>query len=277
MTLLSLALLSSLGGLALATPLGPHTRNPDTDACTREALKSHTETLLAAQTSGDPSSLIALQSASSPEFIYTEDFKSKTLATSVLKTPLKIDHHRSLLDTTQCATYTEIISASDPQTPRVIGTQMRFDATASKLVKIETLVTQPGDWLFNASATLRYARQEDTLWVPIPENERDTREVIQAAGDAYLDLFNNKTVVVPWGIPCQRLEGGAYTGRGLPNDTCNVGVPSGVPITNRRYVIDEVLGSVDAFVQFATRPDSHEFRVEKGKLRLVHTLTVMRN
>ncbi|KAM7202603.1 hypothetical protein V8F20_004392 [Naviculisporaceae sp. PSN 640] len=275
MTLFRLALFSSLGGLALAAP--HQTRNPDTDACTREALKAHTDTLIAAQTSGDPAPLIALQSSSSPEFVYTEDFKSNNLSTSVLRTALKIDHHRSLLDTTQCATYTEIISASDPSTPRVIGTQMRFDATASKLIKIETLVTQPGDWLFNASATLRYARQEDSIWVPIPEAERDTREVIQAAGDAYLDLFNNKSVVVPWGTPCQRLEGGAYTGRGLPTDSCNVGVPSGVPITNRRYVIDEVLGSVDAFVQFATRPDSHEFRVEKGKLRLVHTLTVMRN
>ncbi|KAM7214162.1 hypothetical protein V8F06_010477 [Rhypophila decipiens] len=274
MTRLTLTLLSSLGlgGLTLAAPL-----SSSAEGCTREALKAHTETLLSAQTSGNPAALIALQTTdTTTPFIYTEDFKSKTLSSSILTTAQKIDHNRSLLDTTQCATYTEIISATDPNTPRVIGTQMRFDSTASKLLKIETLVTQPGDWLFNASATLRYARQEETIWVPIPESERDSRAVIQAAGDAYLDLFNNKSVVVPWGTPCQRLEGGAYTGRGLPTDSCNVGVPSGVPITKRRYVIDEVLGSVDAFVQFASVPDSHEFRVQKGKLRLVHTLTVMR-
>ena len=68
-----------------------------------------------------------------------------------------------------------------------------------------------------------------------------------------------------------------YTGQGLANDTCNVGVPSGIKITNRRYVIDEQLGVVDAMVKFSTRPDSHEFRVEKGKIRFVHTLTIMRN
>jgi hypothetical protein len=53
-------------------------------------------------------------------------------------------------------------------------------------------------------------------------------------------------------------------------------VPSGVRITNRRYVIDEVLGTVDVFNTFAGNlPDTHEFRVEGGKLRYVHTMTVM--
>lgn len=80
---------------------------------------------------------------------------------------------------------------------------------------------------------------------------------------------------MPWGTPCQRLEGGSYTGKGSPSDSCNVGVPSGVTLNKRRYVIDEVLGTVDLMMSFANLPDSHEFRVEKGKLRYVHTLTVM--
>jgi hypothetical protein len=49
----------------------------------------------------------------------------------------------------------------------------------------------------------------------------------------------------------------------------------GVKLANRRYVIDETIGSVDVFIDFASIPDSHEFRVEKGKLRYVHTITVM--
>ena len=47
----------------------------------------------------------------------------------------------------------------------------------------------------------------------------------------------------------------------------------------RRYVIDEVTGSVDVLCQFdslAAWPDSHEIRVEGGKVRYVHTVTVMR-
>ena len=86
---------------------------------------------------------------------------------------------------------------------------------------------------------------------------------------------------MPWGFPCVRVEGGAYTGKGSPSDSCEVGVPSGVNIVNRRFVVDEVIGSVVAFCTFGAggpnggsgSPDTHLFRVEHGKLRYVHTLT----
>jgi hypothetical protein len=60
-----------------------------------------------------------------------------------------------------------------------------------------------------------------------------------------------------------------------------VGVPGGVNIVNRRFVVDEVLGTVQVFCTFGAggpgggsgAPDSHLFRVENGKLRYVHTLT----
>jgi hypothetical protein len=45
--------------------------------------------------------------------------------------------------------------------------------------------------------------------------------------------------------------------------------------TNRRYVIDESVGTVSVFSDFgslANAPDSHEFRVEKGKLRYVNRI-----
>ncbi len=52
-------------------------------------------------------------------------------------------------------------------------------------------------------------------------------------------------------------------------------------IANRRFVVDETIGSVVAFCTFGAgspaggsgAPDSHLFRVENGKLRYVHTLT----
>ena len=50
----------------------------------------------------------------------------------------------------------------------------------------------------------------------IPEADRDSRETLIKAADAYLNLFNDKSVVVPWGTPCVRLEGGLYTGKGAP-------------------------------------------------------------
>ncbi|KAK4201498.1 hypothetical protein QBC40DRAFT_223610 [Triangularia verruculosa] len=271
--MLTLLIASLILGVTSALSLPRQAEPIEGEGCTRDLLARLTESYLSAQTIGDPSIL-----SPSPEVSYTEDFRAISIRDSVLNQPLRIDHNRSLLDTTQCATYTEII-VTDPANPRVIGTQIRLDAAGENIVKIETLATKEGDWAFNASLTYQYASRETTngWWFTIPEADRDTRETVQAAADAYLDLFNDPTVVVPWGTPCNRLEGSWYTGNGSLTDSCNVGVPSGVPITQRRYVIDETVGTVDAFVLFGTRPDSHEFRIEKGKLRLVHTLTVMRN
>ncbi|KAL1901819.1 hypothetical protein Sste5346_001522 [Sporothrix stenoceras] len=246
----------------------------NTSDCTRDFLKAATDTYLAAQTQGTPDTLLGKYATGN--ITYTEDAIVRNLRTGVLSSPLAIVHNFSLLDTTQCATFTELI-VTDPRHPRVIGTQMRF--VGKWLAKIETLVTKNGDWAFNATGTLHYAEEESKAgkWGPLQDAERNTREVIQSAADAYLDLFNNKSVVVPWGTPCDRLEGSWYTGNGSQSDSCNVGVPSGVVITNRRYIIDELVGGVDAFVTFGSRPDSHMFRVAAGVIRQVHTLTVMRN
>jgi len=149
-----------------------------------------------------------------------------------------------------------------------------------KIAEIEILWTTTGYWLFNADAYLKYSSAED--WNPIPAEDRDSRDTLVAAANAYLDAFlEGKIDQVPWGFPCVRIEGGAYTGKGSPSDSCEVGVPSGVNIANRRFVVDEVLGSVVAFCTFGAggpnagsgSPDTHLFRVENGKLRYVHTLT----
>ena len=257
--------LAALAGTA-AAHLAPRQNATD---CTREFLQDAVATYLTAQTTGDPSSLTVLTATSS----YTENFAASDAATGILASALTIDFDRSLYDTTQCATYTELI-VTDASHPYVIGTQMWFEG--GEVALMETLVTDEGDWLFNAADTLRYAQSEE--WPEIAEAERDTREVIQAGADAYLDIFNDKSVEVPWGTPCRRLEGGAYTGNGSPTDSCAVGIPDGVALVNRRYVIDETLGAVDVFLNFGGEtgiPDSHEFRLEGGLLRFVHTITVM--
>ncbi|RDL38143.1 uncharacterized protein BP5553_05576 [Venustampulla echinocandica] len=193
---------------------------------------------------------------------------------------MKIDHNRTILDTTACATYTELI-ITDSTKPYVIGTQIHHNSTADgilKVVLVDTIASGTGDWLFNATQTLQYVLQES--WATIPQEKRDSRETLQAVGDAYLDLWGNPDAPVPWGTPCRRLEGSSYTGKGLPTDSCNVGIPGGTqpPNTDRRYVIDETVGSVDVLCTFGTMrdaPDSHELRLEGGKLRFVYTMTVM--
>jgi len=146
---------------------------------------------------------------------------------------------------------------------------------------MESIVTDAGDWAFNATGYEYWDSLES--WAPIPEAERDTRAVIQAAGDAYFNRFANINVTVPFGTPCARLEGGAYTGAGnLSANTCNLGLPDSTVVTGRRYVVDEVMGVVDIFLGFpgldrsqgnAPMPDSHVFRVEKGQIRYIHTVS----
>ncbi len=120
-------------------------------------------------------------------------------------------------------------------------------------------------------------------WDPIPAEKRDTQAVIQAAGDAYFNRFADINVVVPFGTPCARLEGGAYTDSRLTGEnTCSLGLPSTIKVTNRRYVVDEEMGAVSIFLGFPgldrtvadkPMPDGHFFRVEGGKIRYIHTVT----
>jgi hypothetical protein len=191
--------------------------------------------------------------------------------------PLKIDHQRSFLDTDTCQTITESI-VTDKTAPYVFSTRLRVNH--DKIVEVEVLWTTTAYWLFNADAYLKYSSTEN--WDPIPAEKRTSRGALVAAANAYLDAFLEKrTDLVPWGYPCVRVEGGAYTGKGSPADTCESGVPGGVNIVNRRFVVDEILGTVSVYCTFGAggpnggsgAPDSHLFRIENGKLRYVHTLT----
>jgi len=241
-------------------------------ACTRDGLKAATDLYIAAQSKGDTAGLPLATGLG-----YVENFKTMNINEGLIKTPMKIDHHRSLLDTSTCQTFTEVI-VSDKAAPYALGTRLRVNH--GLIAEIEMLWTTTGYWLFNADNYLKYSSTED--WSSIPAAKRDTRATLVSAANAYLDAFlEGKKDLVPWGYPCNRTEGGAHTGKGAADDSCDVGVPSGVNIANRHFVVDETIGAVVAFCTFGAgnatggsgAPDTHLFRVENGKLRLVHTLT----
>ncbi|KAK3331184.1 hypothetical protein B0H66DRAFT_546053 [Apodospora peruviana] len=253
--------------------------------CTRGFLTGATERYILAQSAGN---IAALTAIASPSLNYTESDVVTDIHKSVLTQPMKIDHGTSIHDPVNCATFTELIVTgggnSTANKPYVIGTRMAFSADASNTYKatlIETIATKPGDWAFNATGYLHWTSREN--WAPIPASKRDSRAVIKAAGDAYFDRFANVNASVPWGDSCQRLEGGAYTDtRGQGGNTCNLGLPSTLVVTNRRYVVDEEMGAVAIFVGFPgldrsvgeqPMPDSHLFRVEGGRIRYIHTVS----
>ena len=261
------ALLAPVG--AFAQPPAPQ---PVSVSCVRGGLQRAVDLYIEAQTKGDTSGLPLAAGLG-----YVENMASAEIAEGLISTPLKIDHHRSLLDESTCQTFTEVI-VTDPAKPYVLGTRLRVNH--DKIAEIEIIWTTTGYWLFNAENYLKYSSSED--WGPIPAEQRDSRGTLTAAANAYLDAFLERRIdLVPWGFPCVRVEGGAYTGRGTPTDSCEVGVPAGVNIVNRRFVVDEVIGSVVVFCTFGAggptggsgSPDTHLFRVENGKLRYVHTLT----
>ncbi|HTV80980.1 MAG TPA: hypothetical protein VMF03_22210 [Steroidobacteraceae bacterium] len=245
--------------------------------CSRETLKKVADAYIVAQKAGDPRKLPLTAHAS-----YAENDKVMDIAKGVVAGALQVDFTRSFYDTRQCIAFTELVAATDPN-PHVILTRMEADRKG-KVSKMESVVTHPGDWMFGATQYLGFTRSEN--WDEIPKDKRDTREVIQAAADAYLDNWGNPDIQVPHGTPCARLEGRIYTGTRNPaGNNCNMGkFPQKIDANHRRYVIDENYGAVVIFHNFpwldaGLGPDSpgtpsgQMFRVEGGKNRYIHELT----
>ena len=238
--------------------------------CTRTSLEATVDKYLDALKKGNPS-LMPL----APQAKYIENRKEIAFDKGIWQTALDINFHRSLLDVDTCESFTEVIHTSSSH-PYVIGTRLKI--IDNKISEVESLVTGKGDWLFNADNYLKYSSQEK--WDILPAAQRSDRQTLIKAADAYFDVFSDRSSVVPWGIPCARLEGGAYTNpKGDPNASCTGGAPleGTVKIVNRRYIVDVDMGTVVGLMNFGTEnglPDSHIFRLENGKIRYVHTLTV---
>lgn len=258
-----------LAGLALATTARAE--------CSRETLRKLTGAYVKAQSTGKPAMLPLAKGGS-----YAENDQAMDIGKGVLAGALKVDFTRSFLDTTQCAAFTELVAATDPH-PYVIHTRM--EATrGGKVSKMESVVTDAGDWMFGAAEHLAVTREQK--WDEIPKDKRDTRAVIQAAADAYLDNWGDPALPVPHGTPCARLEGRINTGSKNPEaNSCNMGAfPQKLKVGHRRYVIDETLGAVSIFHNFPWldaglptdpgTPASQMFRVEGGKNRYIHEVTV---
>lgn len=244
-------------------------------ACTRDLLKGITASYLDALTSGKPASINPL-GAEGTLVAYQENDVSLDITKGVLSQGISIDFNRSIYDTTECASYTEIVSTAKSH-PYVIGTRLAVTSDSGKLSKIESVVCDDGDWLFNAAGSLRYNKQE--VWDPIPEGKRNTREVIKAAGDAYIDAWGDSSVQPPFAKSCARLEGGSYL-----TGNCKLNFQPPFKVTNRRYTIDEELGAVDIFHNFPFldkfiprdpgTQTNNLLRVEGGQIKYIHENTV---
>ncbi len=249
--------------------------SPAAAGCTRKSLQGTVDKYLDALKKGTPSRMPLAEQVK-----YIENKKEIPLGQGIWQAPLPIDFTRSLLDVDICETFTEIISANTSH-PYVIGTRLKI--VGNKITEVESLVSDEDDWLFNAGNYLKYSSTEK--WDIIPVEKRSDRQTLIKVASDYFDIFQDYSAFdkVPWGIPCVRIEGGAYTNPSNdPDPSCTRGVPKGggVPMTNRRYIVDLDMGAVVGQVDFGGEkglPDAHTFRLENGKLRYVHVITLCPN
>ena len=241
-------------------------------SCTREGLQAAVDLYIAAQTKGDTAGLPLAKGLG-----YVENFKTMNINDGVIRKAMKIDHHRSLLDTSTCQTFTEVI-VSDKANPYALGTRLRVNH--GLIAEIEMMWTTTGYWGFNVDNYLKYSSAED--WGVIPAAKRDTRATLgvcrQRLSRCVPGREDGSGAV---GFPLQPhrrryAHGQGRSGRFLPGWR-----------SERRqhlepaFVVDETIGAVVAFCTFGAgsatggsgAPDTHLFRVENGKLRFVHTLT----
>jgi hypothetical protein len=241
--------------------------------CSRESLQTAVDSYLAAQKTGDRTKM-----AFADKVKYLENMSEVAADKGMWNTALPIAFSRSFLDKDRCRTFSEVIVTQGDH-PYVIGTRLSVDN--AKIAGIDSLVSDKGDWLFNATAYLKYSSKED--WAAPKSGAHASMQELINSANSYLDLFSDKLVKTPWGRPCARLEGGAYTNRnGDANATCEVGIPPGVLyIVNRDYVVDEEQGVINVFCRFGNSttgmPDSHTFRVIDGKIHNVHTISINLN
>ena len=90
-------------------------------SCSREGLQRAIDLYIAAQTKGDTSALPLPMGAA-----YMENAANADINKGLIKTPMKIDHHRSLIDPSTCQTFTEVI-VTDKEKPYVLGTRLRIN------------------------------------------------------------------------------------------------------------------------------------------------------
>lgn len=241
--------------------------------CTRAGLLAAADSYIAAQKAGKTTDL----KLSATNFTYMQNNKISDISKGLINTAFKMDLTRSTADTVACASYSMWISGTGSK-PYVVGTQLRHvDNDTSTISMIDTVAATTGDLFFNATKTLGYIQKEDWSFINNTAS-RPSRELLKHVGDGYLDMWTDAKAAdsISWGSDCERVEGSQYT------NPCGKGLPKGGSKKAngmRRYVIDEELGSVDVLCQFDSLgawPDSHEIRVIDGKVKYVHTITVMK-
>ncbi len=89
---------------------------------------------------------------------YLENMQDVAADKGLWNTAPPISLNRSFLDAKRCKTFSEVI-VTEGSHQYVIGTRLSVDN--GRITAIDSLVSDKGDWLFNANAYQKYSSQED--------------------------------------------------------------------------------------------------------------------
>lgn len=241
----------------------PGTPDSGVSGCSRESLAAIIDSYFAALAAHDAEA-VALSAAVRS----TENAREIQVGQNGLwQTAGEAKFLRSALDTERCGTVTEaVIDNSGKDT--IIGLRLKIEN--QEITEIETFIVDPDTGFFPTPQAL--IASNDAIWDEIlPPEQRSTREELNAAADAYFDLFSDPSADVPFGTPCTRLENGFQTTRG----DCSTGIPPGsLRMTNRRYpVADLEAGIAVGFTQFGgSLLDFHMHKLIDGKIRGINAV-----
>jgi L-amino acid N-acyltransferase YncA len=256
--------------------------------CDRQCLKGLLEQYLTAIEKHDPSSLPLARSVK-----FTENGEQLHVGEGFWKTAGHAEPYRLyVLDPKGGAAALQTIVKEGDAVAQVL---LRLKVEDKKISEIETLVVRKGDQQFfkpEVLPTLSKAFNE-----PVPAKERNTREELLKAADAYFVAIHSEGTPeytpAPFGKGMNRYENGVQTtnvpfnghGPTTAGEQLDKAVFKGVKVMDRRYpVVDEENGTVLGIVTFrGDAPDrktmlllSEVFKVSGGELREIRAVMLDR-
>ena len=227
-------------------------------SCSRDGLQRAVDLYIAAQTQGDTSGLPLATGLG-----YCENHAPAAINAGLIKTAMKIDHHRSLLDPSTCQTFTEVI-VTDKAKPYVLGTRLRVNH--DKIAEIEILWTTTGYWLFNADDYLKCSSSEK--WdVDSGRPARHARHARRRGQRLPRRVSRREEGRRAVGLSVHAHRRRHAHRQRLAHRQLRRRRAGGVNIANRRFVVDETIGSVVVYLHLRRRrPERRQRRARHASL-----------
>lgn len=243
--------------------------------CTRESLRALVEDYFDALEAHD-----AWQLPLADDVKFTENAEQIEPGEGLWQKAESVRFKRSALDTERCGTNTEAILDEDGE-PIIFG--VRLQLVDDEITEIESYVVRKGTYIAAGVLEIFFPEgviESDTVDVTdvrweelVPEDQRSTREELNAIADSYFESFGPAGHIAPMKNNCFRWEDGWRTTDGdcsawLPAEGQGLG-----GITHRRYPIADIeAGIAIGYVLFRDAIDFHMFKIIDGEIRLIEAV-----